>query len=783
MRTLTVPAEAASAIAHRADTILAEDLRAIHVRTDRLFARLMVVQWLAGIGAALWITPKAWIGPTSSTHIHVWTAVLLGAAIVSLPIWLALRRPGETRTRHAIGIGQMLASALLIHLTGGRIETHFHVFGSLALLAFYRDWKVLVSASAVVALDHFLRGLLLPQSVYGILAVDSWRWLEHAGWVAFEDAFLIRACFESAREMREIAERRATLEQTNDIVEALVVERTSQVEESEERHRRLFEDDITGNALLDASGRILACNSSFARMFGFASKAEAVGAQIAGLHARPEDWHSLTERLRSGQRVVELEMELKRRDEKPLTVITNLIADRGSKGESHEIRAYYFDITERKRLEKQFLRTQRLESIGTLAGGIAHDLNNVLTPIMLGFGVLKLQEGDPQRQALIANLAKSTERGANMVGQLLSFARGVDGSRQNVDIGQLLDEVARILNDTFLKSIEVHTQIAPDLWTVTGDPTQLHQVILNLCVNARDAMPSGGSITLSAENVTLDQRYVGLNPETTVGPYVTLSVEDTGCGIAKDILDKIFDPFFTTKEVGKGTGLGLSTSLGIVRSHGGFIRVYSEPGKGSKFQIHLPANAIASVDAQPRAAVDLPRGNGKLVLVVDDEELVRIITKQTLEEFGYRVLLAADGAEAVAEFSRRKDEICVVLTDMMMPVMDGPATIHALMKLDPDVRIVAASGLHQNDKVAKATSAGVRHFLLKPYTAETLVKTLDQALHGLPVGSGRRPTRARELVATSGARVGRGSERPDGPSVTTADGPPATDVSTADGRS
>ena len=755
MRTLTLPAGAAAAVASRASAILAEDLRAIHVRTDRLFARLMAVQWIAGIAAALWITPRAWIGPTSSTHIHVWTAILLGGAIASLPIWLALRRPGEVRTRHAIGIGQMLASALLIHLTGGRIETHFHVFGSLALLAFYRDWKVLVSASAVVALDHFVRGLLLPQSVYGILAVDNWRWLEHAGWVAFEDVFLIGACFHSAREMREIAQRRATLEQTNDIVEALVVERTSQVEEGVERHRRLFEDDITGNALLDATGRILACNPSFVRMFGFGEQADAVHASIADLHPHPQDWDALKARLGTGQRVVELEMELKRCDGKPLTVVANVIADRGPDGEVREIRAYYFDVTERKRLEKQFLRAQRLESIGTLAGGIAHDLNNVLTPILVGFGVLKAQEKDPKRLEFLATLRKSTERGASMVGQLLSFARGVDGNRENVNVGQLLDEVAKIIDDTFLKTIDVRTRIAPDLWPVIGDPTQLHQVLLNLCVNARDAMPTGGAITLAAENVVHDERYVGRNPDATVGPYVAIHVEDTGCGIAKEILDKIFDPFFTTKELGKGTGLGLSTSLGIVRSHGGFIRVYSEPGKGTKFQVHLPAQAGLPKDVKPKDSVELPCGAGELVLVVDDEETVRIITQQTLEEYGYRVIVAADGAAAVAEFTHRKDQVDVVLTDMMMPVMDGPATIAALKQLDPDVRIVAASGLHQNDKVAKATHAGVRHFLVKPYSAETLLKTLDHALRGTPPRPNGHATRTADVVRSTAAAPAR----------------------------
>jgi PAS domain S-box-containing protein len=748
MPSLTVPAAAAASVDREAGRLLAADLRTIHVRTDRLFARLMIVQWLAGIGAALWITPKTWVGPVSSTHIHVWTAILLGGAAISLPIWLAWRRPGEVGTRHAIGVGQMIASALLIHLTGGRIETHFHVFGSLALLAFYRDWRVLVSASAVVALDHFLRGLLLPQSVYGTLTVDSWRWLEHAGWVAFEDAFLIRACSESVREMREIAQRRAALERTNDIVEALVIERTSQVEWSQERYRRLFEDDITGNALLDAEGRVLACNPSFQKMFGLETTEAAQGTRMSDLHVRGEDWAALVARLAGGERIEELEIELRRRDGKPLTAVATLIPDGGADEDAREIRAYYFDITERRRLERQFLRAQRLESIGTLAGGIAHDLNNVLTPIRLGFNILKLQEKDAKRREFISILEKTTERGASMVGQLLSFARGVEGERKAVDVTGLVSEVAGIIDDTFLKSIEVRTRIEADLWRVAGDATQLHQVLLNLCVNARDAMPEGGSITLVAENLTVTEQYAGRNDDATPGPHVSIQVEDTGCGMTKDVLDKIFDPFFTTKELGKGTGLGLSTSLGIVRSHGGFIRVYSEPGRGSKFHVLLPAIVGASVPAEPQREEDLPRGSGETILVVDDEETVRVITQQTLEEFGYRTVPASDGSEAVSTFSRRKGEIALVLTDMMMPVMDGLAAIQALKAIDPSVRIIAASGLEQKERVARATEAGVRHFLAKPYSAETLIRTIHAALRSAPSRPAPRATPAREVLVS-----------------------------------
>lgn len=297
-----------------------------------------------------------------------------------------------------------------------------------------------------------------------------------------------------------------------------------------------------------------------------------------------------------------------------------------------------------------------------------------------------------------------------------------------VQVRHLLRDVEKIATDTFAKDIRVRTIIPSDLWTVAGDPTQLHQVLLNLCVNARDAMPNGGSLTISAENLALDAHYVAMNPEAHVGPYVFVTVEDNGMGITPEVMTKIFDPFFTTKELGKGTGLGLSTSLGIVRSHGGFIRVYSEPGRGTTFKVYLPAKTESSAAEAEAEAEELPRGNDELILVVDDEASVRQITQQTLEAFGYRVVVAADGAEALAIYARKGTEIAAVLTDMMMPIMDGPATIRVLRRLNPQLRVIAASGLAANGHVAEAASLGVKHFLPKPYTAETLLKALRDLL-------------------------------------------------------
>jgi PAS domain S-box-containing protein len=388
------------------------------------------------------------------------------------------------------------------------------------------------------------------------------------------------------------------------------------------------------------------------------------------------------------------------------------------------------DITERKKLEQQFLRSQRMESIGTLAGGIAHDLNNVLAPIMMSIELLKLQEQSEQKQSILSTIETSARRGADLVKQVLSFARGVEGRQLAVQVGHLLMEIEKISNETFLKSIQVRCKTSTDLWIVQGDPTQIHQVLLNLCVNARDAMPGGGTLNLSARNLVMDEQCAAMIAGAKPGPYLHILVEDNGTGMPPDVVERIFEPFYTTKEIGKGTGLGLSSVMAIVKSHHGFLRVESEIGKGTTFHVYLPALISSFSEVEVPVRAELPRGSGELVLVVDDEAAVQQITKQTLETFGYRVLLAADGAEAVSLYSTHRDEVALVLTDMMMPLMDGPATIQVLMRMNPQICIVAASGMSANGMEEKATSAGVKNFIPKPYTAETLLQTLDAVLHG-----------------------------------------------------
>jgi CheY-like chemotaxis protein len=304
----------------------------------------------------------------------------------------------------------------------------------------------------------------------------------------------------------------------------------------------------------------------------------------------------------------------------------------------------------------------------------------------------------------------------------------VEGERVALQVSHLISEIMQIAKETFPRSIEIRTDTQKDIWIISGDATQLHQVIMNMCVNARDAMPEGGILSISAENIFIDEHYARMNIDAKVGQYVVITVSDTGTGIPPEILDRIFDPFFTTKQPGKGTGLGLSTSLAIVKSHSGFITVYSEVGKGTVFKVYLPVVKTTEAQKADEQQLELLAGHEESILVVDDEAMVREITSSILESHGYRVLTANDGAEAIKVYKQNREKIKVVLMDMMMPVMDGQACIRALRKVNPDIKIIAVSGLAEKEKLANVAVTHVKAFLPKPYVAKRLLKTIHEVI-------------------------------------------------------
>jgi len=478
----------------------------------------------------------------------------------------------------------------------------------------------------------------------------------------------------------------------------------------------------------DLEGKVLFWNKGAERMYGWTSqevlgrdKAELLHTdrvkfeKVNGLAISQGEWHG--------------ELQHFTKDGREITIEGRWTLIRDNAGNPKSVLEINTDITESKKIEAQFMRAQRMESIGTLAGGIAHDLNNILAPIMMSIDILKTLSDNPQETKILETIEVSAKRGADIVRQVLSFAHGLEGERIEVQPKHLLKDLENIIKDTFPKDIRLQFHIPNDTWTILGDPTQVHQILLNLCVNARDAMPNGGTLTIGVENCVLDEQYAAMNLQAKPGRYVNISVTDSGVGISPDLIEKIFEPFFTTKEHNKGTGLGLSTVMAIVKSHDGVINVYSEPGKGTTFKVYLPAMEVSTEAGknQPEE-VSLPRGNGETVLVIDDEVSILTITSQTLQAFGYRVLTATDGAEAVAVYAEHRNKIGVVLTDMMMPVMDGSAVIRVLMRINPAIKIVATSGLNSNVGVTKVFGAGVKHFLSKPYTAGSLLKAIRKIL-------------------------------------------------------
>jgi len=488
------------------------------------------------------------------------------------------------------------------------------------------------------------------------------------------------------------------------------------------------DDAIIGN---DLQNIVTSWNRGAEKVFGF-SAAEMVGSPSMQLlpDDRQREEAELVRRVLNGESVEQFETIRRVRSGRAIEVSITASPMRDAIGRVVGISTVTRDISERKKLERQFYRAQRMESIGTLASGIAHDLNNALTPILLSLDLLKSSFPDPQSQEVLAMVGTSARHAAGMVQQVLSFARGVEGKRLQVDMQALVGDVEKIGRDTFPKQITITTRIAPDLRAVLGDRTQLHQVLVNLCVNARDAMPNGGRLAVIAENVRCEAQQDPVPDALKAGDYVCLRIEDSGEGMSPELIERMFEPFFTTKEVGKGTGLGLSTSLAIIRSHGGVIRVYSELARGTTVTLYLPAH-LDSSDVPSPVAEAARRGNGELILVVDDEPAVLGVTKRILEAYGYRVLLSSDGMSALALFDAHRAEIAVILTDMMMPVMDGPTMIRALRVRDPAVRIIGTSGLssHQYDE---SSPSRLRHFVPKPCAADTLLRTVQSILDEPP---------------------------------------------------
>ncbi len=497
---------------------------------------------------------------------------------------------------------------------------------------------------------------------------------------------------------------------------------------------RVLESMTEGVVVCDEAGTILFSNAACNAMFGY-DHGELAGQHFSVLKSSTPD---------EGRREVDGMLdalqsrgvwagEIPSRKKDGMSFVTGMRISIVDTTGARSFVVVVEDITEKKSMEAQFLRSQRMESVGRLSSGIAHDMNNILTPILLSAFMLRRPLPGEDYDNLLGNIETSAQRGAALIKQLLTLGCEPGGQRKMLSTASLVDDMMQIMQGTFPKNINLTCRVAADVWPVTGDATQLHQVLLNLCVNARDAMPLGGALMLTVENVRFDESYAAMSAGIQPGPYVMLRVSDTGEGIPSDTLDKIFDPFFTTKETGKGTGLGLSTVMGIAKSHGGFVNVRSLVGSGTTFEVCLPAvpeGAMAEAPARPRSAP--PRGQGETILVVDDEPNIRDVVRRTLTGHGYRVLTASDGTEAVVLFTEHREQIKAVLTDIMMPFMDGVTMVRTMRKMAPAVKIVASTGMGsargREDKTAALHTLGVRTLLTKPYTADEVLSTIGDLL-------------------------------------------------------
>jgi PAS domain S-box-containing protein len=485
--------------------------------------------------------------------------------------------------------------------------------------------------------------------------------------------------------------------------------------------------------ITDLNHRVIYWNAGAEKLYGWSAEemlgktAEQIfdGTVIAGIQAARE------EAFARGQWTGELRMQ--RRNREPVLVESRQTLIRDEQGRPKARLCINSDITERKRLEEQFLRAQRMENIGLLAAGIAHDLNNMLAPILLAAPMLRDHVKDPGGLGLLSTLEKSAERGAGVVRQILAFAHGVTGEHRLLQVKHLLRDIAGVIQGTFPKTIRLEDNIPSELWPIRGNPTQVHQILLNLCVNARDAMPNGGILRLRAENRVLDGSAAAAIPGARAGAFVVMEVEDNGTGIPPEVLKEMWQPFFTTKGSEKGTGLGLSTVRGIVQNHNGFVDVQTAVGRGSVFRIYLPAAEDGTPEGASTPPVPTHAGRGELILVVDDEHHIREMTATMLSRSGYRVLLASDGAEAVGVFAQRASEIRLVITDLHMPNLDGAMLGRALRRINPQARVLVVSGLSStlgNRPADYHPEEFADAFLHKPFKPEALLGKVHALLRG-----------------------------------------------------
>ncbi|MGE0535253.1 MAG: ATP-binding protein [Pirellulales bacterium] len=717
-----------------------------------MFAVLMAYQWLAAVVAALWISPRTWHGSASQTHLHVIMAELLGGVLASVPIVLAMRYPGQAFTRHTIAIAQVLFSTLLIHLTGGRIETHFHVFGSLAFLAFYGDWALLIAPTLIVAADHFLRGLYFPQSVYGVLVVSPWRWLEHAGWVLFEDLFLILSCRRNVAELRLVARRTAELS-----------ERTTELESALQSNRAIVDAALDAVVGFDGAGRIVDWNPQAEQLFGL-TREEALGRWLTDegippafceLHAQGMAEYRRTGPTRVLNQRVEVVAHNAHRGPFPVEVAVVPIRH----GDDVSFSVFIRDITERQRAEQSMLAAKEAaiaadKAKSAFLANMSHEIRTPLNGI-LGFTKLLLQSGPElpgnERDDYLQTVHGSATNLLALINDVLDLSK-IEAGHLDVEImdcnpGQIIAEVASLLRARAQeKGLRLEARCAGGTTTtIRTDPTRLRQLLLNLVGNAVK-FTDQGQIEINAYFVPTADRI-----------RYCIDVTDTGIGIAEDRIQHIFDPFVqgdnsVTRRYG-GTGLGLAICCRLATALGGELRVRSVPGQGTTFSAEIDPGPVSPDIKLPLVPIEVFRPQASIasaqvgqlngrVLVVEDGDTNRKLVSLVLRRAGVEVVEAENGQVGVEKASAERFDL--ILMDMQMPVLDGYNATRQLRQHGIDIPIIALTAHAMKGDEEECIAAGCSGYLAKPIDTDLLLRTVA----GILTRAKRRPDVEQPLVST-----------------------------------
>lgn len=706
-------------------------------RTDRLFAAIMLTQWVGGVITAQVISPKAWAGQYSETHIHVYAALFLGAAIISLPVFLAITQSGKAATRHSIAIGQMLTSALLIHLTGGRIETHFHVFGSLAFLAFYKDWTVLVTASAVVAVDHLARGLFWPQSVFGVLTASSWRWLEHAAWVVFEDIFLIMSCIQGVRDMRETARQQSQLKATNLLIESAIVERTAELASSEERFRSLSASSPVGIFQADAKGLCIYANGRFQEIVGLTQEECRGEGWSRTIH--PDDRDTVLDqwtRVACEGREFSLEYRFLTPQGDVRWVHSRSKPMLSGESEVTGHVGTVEDITERKQAENQMREAKETAEAATRAkseflANMSHEIRTPMNGIM-GMTELALATPlSPEQREYLSLAGSSAESLLSLINDILDFSK-IEAGKLDLDISDfsVRDCLATTMKTLALrahqKGLELLCDISPDIPdSLVGDSGRLRQIVVNLIGNAIK-FTNQGEILL---RVQLDS----LSSDDAV---LQFAVTDTGIGIPREKQKLIFEAFeqvdaSTTRKYG-GTGLGLAISSQLVHLMDGTISVDSTVGQGSTFLFtaRFQLQKELPYSPSPLPLLDL---KDRRVMVVDDNATNRRLMEVMLWQWQMKPTVVESGLKAIEELKKGVEDrypFSLVLMDYHMPEMDGFSVAEQIRSEEEisEVEIIMLTSAMQEGVEARCEKLGIRAYLMKPVSQSALLEAIGRAL-------------------------------------------------------